>query len=101
MKMYCNQLDFFQKSYSYIEELGKPYRLMINAQLNELNPATFNLWEGKKYKSNVINYKKDYNGLPPNSKIYFIVRRFDKDFLVMKMNLVVDLTMGSGSRSTC
>ncbi len=46
---------FFQKPYSYIEELGKPYRLMINAQLNELNPATFNLWEGNKYKSNIFN----------------------------------------------
>jgi site-specific DNA-methyltransferase (adenine-specific) len=87
---------FFQKPYSYIEELGKPYRLMINAQLNELNPATFNLWEGNKYKSNVFNYKKDYNGYHPTQKPILLLEDLIKTFS-NEGNLVVDLTMGSGS----
>ena len=87
---------FFQKPYSYIEELGKPYRLMINAQLNELNPATFNLWEGNKYKSNVFNYKKDYNGYHPTQKPILLLEDLIKTFS-NEGNLVVDLTAGSFS----
>ena len=87
---------FFQKPYSYIEELGKPYRLMINAQLNELNPATFNLWEGNKYKSNILKYKKDYDGYHPTQKPVLLLEDLIKTFS-NEGNLVVDLTMGSGS----
>jgi site-specific DNA-methyltransferase (adenine-specific) len=35
-------------------------------------PSTFNLWEGNKYKSNILKYKKDYNGYHPTQKAYFI-----------------------------
>jgi site-specific DNA-methyltransferase (adenine-specific) len=87
---------FFQKPYSYIEELGKPYRLMINAQLNELNPAVFNLWEGNKYKSNILKYKKDYNGYHPTQKPILLLEDLIKTFS-NENDLVVDLTMGSGS----
>ena len=87
---------FFQKPYSYIEELGKPYRLMINAQLNELNPSTFNLWEGKKYKSNILKYKKDYDGYHPTQKPILLLEDLIKTFS-NEGDLVVDLTMGSGS----
>ena len=87
---------FFQMPYSYIEELGKPYRLMINAKLNELNPATFNLWEGNKHKRNVFNYKKDYNGYHPTQKPILLLEDLIKTFS-NENDLVVDLTMGSGS----
>jgi site-specific DNA-methyltransferase (adenine-specific) len=87
---------FFQKPYSYIEDLGKPYRLMINAQLNELNPATFNLWEGNKHKSNVFNYKKDYNGYHPTQKPVLLLEDLIKTFS-NEDDLVVDLTAGSFS----
>lgn len=87
---------FFQKPYSYIEELGKPYRLMINQHLNKLNPHTFNLWEGKKYKSNVLKYKKDYNGYHPTQKPIALLEDLIKTYS-NENNLVVDLTCGSGS----
>jgi len=87
---------YFQKPYSYIEELGKPYRLMINAQLNELNPATFNLWEGNKYKSNILKYKKDYDGYHPTQKPVLLLEDLIKTFS-NENDLVCDLTMGSGS----
>lgn len=87
---------FFNKPYSYIEEIGKPYRLMINQQLNELNPNTFNLWEGKKYKSNILKYKKDYDGHHPTQKPVLLLEDLIKTFS-NENDLVVDLTMGSGS----
>lgn len=31
-------------------------------QFKKCLPSTFNLWEGKKYKSNILKYKKDYLG---------------------------------------
>lgn len=87
---------YFQRPYSYIEELGKPYRLMINEKLNDQNPATFNLWEGNKYKSNILKYKKDYTGLHPTQKPILLLEDLIKTFS-NEGDLVVDLTMGSGS----
>lgn len=87
---------FFNKPYSYIEEIGKPYRLMINDLLNNENPSTFNLWEGNKYKSNILKYKKDYNGHHPTQKPVLLLEDLIKTFS-NENDLVVDLTMGSGS----
>jgi site-specific DNA-methyltransferase (adenine-specific) len=87
---------YFKKPYSYIEELGKPYRQMINERLAKKHPAIFNLWQGKKYKSNVLNYKKDYEGLHPTQKPVLLLEDLIKTFS-NEGDLVVDLTMGSGS----
>ena len=87
---------FFNKPYSYIEEIGKPYRLMINEQLNELAPSTFNLWQGNKYKSNILKYKKDYDGYHPTQKPVLLLEDLIKTFS-NENELVVDFTMGSGS----
>ena len=87
---------YFQKPYSYIEELGKPYRLMVNEALNEEYPSTFNLWEGKKYKSNILKYAKDYDGYHPTQKPILLLEDLIKTFS-NEGDLVVDLTAGSGS----
>ena len=59
-------------------------------------PSTFNLWEGNKYKSNILKYKKDYNGYHPTQKPVMLLEDLIKTFS-NEGNLVVDLTMGSGS----
>ena len=64
----------------------------INATFN----ATFNLWEGGKFKSNVLEYKKDYEGLHPTQKPVLLLEDLIKTFS-NENDLVVDLTMGSGS----
>lgn len=87
---------FFKKPYSEIYEIGQPYREMINANLNALNPAIFNLWEGKKYKSNILKYKKDYSGHHPTQKPVALLEDLIKTYS-NENNLVVDLTCGSGS----
>tara|TARA_R110001606_G_scaffold376609_1_gene535348 strand:- start:1157 stop:2062 length:906 start_codon:yes stop_codon:yes gene_type:complete len=58
--------------------------------------STFNLWEGKKYKSNILKYKKDYTGHHPTQKPVLLLEDLIKTFS-NKNDLVVDLTMGSGS----
>ena len=65
---------------------------------NESNglTSTFNLWEGNKYKSNILKYKKDYNGFHPTQKPILLLEDLIKTFS-NENDLVVDLTMGSGS----
>jgi len=58
--------------------------------------STFNLWEGKKYKSNILKYKKDYKGYHPTQKPILLLEDLIKTFS-NKGDLVVDLTAGSGS----
>ena len=58
--------------------------------------STFNLWEGNKVKSNILKYKKDYTGYHPTQKPVLLLEDLIKTFSD-EGNLVVDLTMGSGS----
>jgi len=67
----------------------------ISSETDGLN-STFNLWEGNKYKSNILKYKKDYNGYHPTQKPVLLLEDLIKTFS-NENNLVVDLTMGSGS----
>ena len=58
--------------------------------------STFNLWQGNKYKSNILKYKKDYEGLHPTQKPILLLEDLIKTFS-NENDLVVDLTCGSGS----
>jgi len=69
---------------------------VIDNQFKKKFASTFNLWEGKKYKSNILKYKKDYNGYHPTQKPVLLLEDLIKTFS-NENNLVVDLTMGSGS----
>ena len=69
------------------------------AELERINlkyTNTFNLWEGGKYKSNILKYKKDYSGFHPTQKPVLLLEDLIKTFS-NENDLVVDLTMGSGS----
>jgi len=58
--------------------------------------SRFNLWEGNKYKSNILKYKKDYDGHHPTQKPVLLLEDLIKTFS-NENDLIVDLTMGSGS----
>ena len=70
--------------------------LKIDAEYKNTIKSTFNLWEGKKYKSNILKYKKDYTGHHPTQKPVLLLEDLIKTFS-NENDLVVDLTMGSGS----
>ena len=82
------ETGYFQKPYSEIKAIDEQFK-------NEF-ASTFNLWEGKKYKSNILKYKKDYNGYHPTQKPVLLLEDLIKTFS-NEGDLVVDLTMGSGS----
>lgn len=82
------QTGFFKKPYA---ELNKDYE-----DYKKKFASTFNLWEGNKYKSNVLKYKKDYDGHHPTQKPVLLLEDLIKTFS-NENDLVVDLTMGSGS----
>jgi DNA modification methylase len=65
-------------------------------KLNNKYTSTFNLWQGNKYKSNILKYKKDYTGHHPTQKPVLLLEDLIKTFS-NENDLVVDLTMGSGS----
>lgn len=58
--------------------------------------STFNLWQGEKFKSNILEYKKDYDGFHPTQKPILLLEDLIKTFS-NENDLVVDLTMGSCS----
>ena len=79
---------FFPTPYEELKE--------IDNQFKKKFASTFNLWEGKKYKSNILKYKKDYDGHHPTQKPVLLLEDLIKTFS-NENDLVVDLTMGSGS----
>ena len=84
------------KEFSELKQIDTEYRTDLLKQMNEQYPSTFNLWEGKKYKSNILKYKKDYDGHHPTQKPVLLLEDLIKTFS-NENDLVVDLTMGSGS----
>ena len=79
---------FFNREYQELKE--------IHFNCFKRFASTFNLWEGKKYKSNILKYKKDYDGYHPTQKPVLLLEDLIKTFS-NENDLVVDLTMGSGS----
>lgn len=76
------------KNFAELKEIDNQYKNKF--------ASTFNLWEGNKYKSNILKYKKDYNGYHPTQKPVLLLEDLIKTFS-NENDLVVDLTMGSGS----
>lgn len=84
------------KEFYELKQIDTEYRTDLLKQMNEQYPSTFNLWECKKYKSNILKYKKDYDGHHPTQKPVLLLEDLIKTFS-NENDLVVDLTMGSGS----
>ena len=66
------------------------------ARMNEKYTATFNLWQGGKSKSNVLEYKKDNDGYHPTQKPVALLEDLIKTYS-NEGNTVLDFTAGSGS----
>lgn len=69
------------------------------AELEEINrrfSRRFNLPEGKKFKSNVLQYRKDYTGHHPTQKPVALLEDLVKTYS-SEGDTVLDFTMGSGS----
>lgn len=93
---------YLKKLQNLTGEFNITYEEVVSAQQRfyennrELYPSVFNLWEGKKYKSNILKYKKDYDGYHTAQKPVLLLEDLIKTFS-NEGDMVVDLTMGSGS----
>jgi site-specific DNA-methyltransferase (adenine-specific) len=85
---YLSNFIDFDRTYVELKKVDTEYKIKYG--------STFNLWEGKKYKSNILKYKKDYNGYHPTQKPILLLEDLIKTFS-NENDLVVDLTIGSGS----
>lgn len=65
-------------------------------KIAEEYPVVFNLPPGKKYKSNILEYKKDYGGFHPTQKPVALMADLIETY-TNPGDLVLDFTMGSGS----
>tara|TARA_R110000744_G_scaffold47509_1_gene104560 strand:+ start:82 stop:1041 length:960 start_codon:yes stop_codon:yes gene_type:complete len=89
-KMYNYLSGFiqFEEVFEELKQIDNEYKIKYG--------STFNLWEGNKVKSNILKYKKDYDGHHPTQKPVLLLEDLIKTFS-NENDLVVDLTMGSGS----
>ena len=109
-KVICqHKLDW---NYAQIQEINEKHYDLLNdfynfdKTKNELKEiynqykkefaSTFNLWEGNKYKSNIFKYDRSEVGYHPTQKPILLLEDLIKTFS-NEGDLVVDLTMGSGS----
>lgn len=84
------------KQFDDLKLVDADYRAGLIAESVAKYPSTFNLWQGGKYKSNILRYKKDYNGYHPTQKPVLLLEDLIKTFS-NEGDKVVDLTAGSGS----
>lgn len=80
------------------QEWFKPYAELEVAHLrfNRRFNRRFNLPEGKKFKSNILQHKKDYGGLHPTQKPIALMADIVSTY-TNSSDTVLDFTMGSGS----
>ena len=94
-KTYKKLIDIFNidrmpsfKNFSELSEIDSGFKLDFK--------SVFNLWEGKKYKSNILKYKKDYDGFHPTQKPVLLMEDLIKTYS-NPVDLVLDFCMGSGT----
>lgn len=86
----------WDKSFEDVERIYKSFRENLLQIENEKYPSVFNLWNGGKYRDNIFEYKRDKDNLHPTQKPVLLLEDLIKTFS-NENDLVVDLTMGSGS----
>ena len=91
-KTYLQFLDFYG-----VAEF-KPYSdlVAIDRRFARRFARRFNLPEGQRFKSNVLEYKKDYTGLHPTQKPVALMEDLIKTY-TNEGETVLDFTMGSGT----
>jgi len=68
----------------------------IDSTFKSTFKSTFNLWQGKKYKSNILKYAKDYTNLHPTQKPILLIEDLIKTYSD-EGDLIIDFSMGSGT----
>ena len=87
---------FISIDFEYCRKINDDFLQQRYSKIKEETPSIFNLWQGGKSKSNVLEYKKDNDGYHPTQKpvalLEDLIQTYSNDG-----NTVLDFTMGSGS----
>lgn len=84
------------KQFSELKQIDNHYRTNLINEMNSKYPSIFNLANNESKKSNVLSYKKDYEGLHPTQKPVELLRDLIRTYS-NEGDTVLDFTMGSGS----
>jgi site-specific DNA-methyltransferase (adenine-specific) len=79
-----------------LKKINEHQKTLISKKLDQLYPSIFNLPKGAKYKSNILEYSKDYDGYHPTQKPVKLLEDLIKTYS-NEGDKVLDFTMGSGS----
>ena len=79
-----------------LKPIQDEYQEANRRNIAEKYPPIFNLWQGGKSKSNVLEYKKDNGGYHPTQKPVALLEDLIQTYS-NEGNTVLDFTMGSGS----
>ena len=77
-------------------EINATYRAELIEKMTSAAPKVFNLPHGAKYKSNVLEYRKDYSGHHPTQKPVALLSDLVETY-TNAGDTVLDFTFGSGS----
>ena len=86
----------FKMVYSELKKIHDDYQEKLTAEYLKKYPAIFNIWQGGKSKSNVLEYKKDNDGYHPTQKPVALLEDLIQTYS-NEGNTVLDFTAGSGS----
>lgn len=84
------------RTYADLRAQEDEYRAGLIERMNKEAPSVFNLWQGNKSKSNVLEYAKDIGGHHPTQKPVALLEDLIQTFS-NEGDTVLDFTMGSGS----
>ena len=90
-----DEMDDF-KEYKELKPIQEAYQEENRRNITEKYPAVFNLWQGGKSKSNVLEYKKDSDGYHPTQKPVALLEDLIQTYS-NEGDTVLDFTAGSGS----
>ena len=90
-----DQMDGFCE-WEKLKPIQEEYQEANRRNIAEKYPPVFNLWQGGKSKSNVLEYKKDNGGYHPTQKPVALLEDLIQTYS-NEGNTVLDFTMGSGS----
>ena len=87
---------FISLDFEYCRKINEDFLNKRYSKIKEETPSVFNLWQGGKSKSNVLEYKKDNDGYHPTQKPVKLLEDLIQTYS-NEGNTVLDFTMGSGS----
>ena len=87
---------FIDLDFEYCRKVNEDFLSKRYTKIKEETPSVFNLWQGGKSKSNVLEYAKDNGGYHPTQKPVKLLEDLIQTYS-NEGNTILDFTMGSGS----